>query len=145
MNTDLNCDGVRMRLMAFIDGEADAAPVADLEHASTCPTCRQWIASFESLRGQLQDLVYQDTRVDLWSAVQDQIHAPGPVTPVIRELWWIGAIVVMWRALQLFIDLPMPALHPLVPLVAAAMVAWRIGGDLLAIETFAPELRKRGI
>jgi hypothetical protein len=145
MNTRLDCDRVRLRLTATIDGEADLAPVADREHASTCPGCRQWLASFESLDGQLHELTYQDTPVDLWSAVQNRIHTPDLVSPVVHELWWIGGMVVVWRALQLFIDLPMPVLHPIVPLVAAAWVAWRIGGDLLAIETFAPELRKRGI
>jgi hypothetical protein len=39
----------------------------------------------------------------------------------------------------------MPVLHPLVPLVAAVAVAWRVGGDFLTIDTFAPELEKRGI
>lgn len=145
MNTHPDCDRVRLRLMASIDGEADLGPAADREHATTCPACRQWLASFESLRGQLQDLPYQDTGVDLWSAVQGRIDTPDRLTPLVHQLWPIGGMVVVWRALQLFIDLPMPALHPIVPLVAATAMAWRIGGDLLAIETFAPELRKRGI
>ena len=145
MNTHADCDRVRMRLMASIDGEADLGLAADREHTTSCPACRQWFASFESLRGQLQDLPYQDTGADLWPAVQDRIHTPDRLSPLVHQLWPIVAMVLGWRALQLFIDLPMPALHPIVPLVAAAAVAWRIGGDLLAIETFAPELRKRGI
>lgn len=144
MNTNPDCDRVRMRLMASIDGEADQGSAADREHASTCPACRHWLASFESLRGQLQDLSYHDAGVDLWSGVQDRIHTPDQ-TPLVHQLWPIGALVLGWRALQLFIDLPMPALHSLVPLVAVVVVVWRIGGDLLTIETFAPELRKRGI
>jgi hypothetical protein len=145
VNTHPDCDGVRMRLMASIDGEADLGPAADRDHATTCPACRQWLVRFESLREQLQDLPYQDAGVDFWSAVQRRIHAPDHRTPVVHQLWAIGGMVLGWRALQLFIDLPMPALHPIVPLAAAAAVVWRIGGDLLTIETFAPELRKRGI
>lgn len=145
MNTHPNCDEVRMRLMASIDGEAEKDAVADRAHASTCPHCRQWLANFESLHGQLQDLSYPFTGADVWPAVHDRVLTPDRLTSLTRQLWPIGAAVLAWRALQLFIDLPMPALHPLVPLVAAVAVAWRIGGDLLTIDTFTPELRKRGI
>ena len=62
-----------------------------------------------------------------------------------RGLWPIGAAVCAWRALQLFVDLPAPELHPVVPLAAVAVVFWRLAVDPLAIETSAPELEKRGI
>ena len=61
-----------------------------------------------------------------------------------RRLWPIGALVVVWRALQLFVDLPIPMLHPFVPLAATAAAVWLVAGDPLAIETWAPELQKRG-
>jgi hypothetical protein len=48
------------------------------------------------------------------------------------------------RAVQLFIDLPVPILHLLVPTVAAVVIAavWKIAGGVLSIEVWAPELRK---
>jgi hypothetical protein len=63
----------------------------------------------------------------------------------VHRLWLIGALVIAWRALQLMFDLPLPMLHPLVPLAAAVAALWQISGDPLAIETSAPELQKRGI
>jgi hypothetical protein len=134
-----------MRLMASLDGEAEPDSVADRAHASTCPLCRQWLANFEALRGQLQEFSYPFTGVDVWPVVQDRILTLDRLTPLVHQLWPIGAGVLVWRALQLFVDLPMPVLHPLVPLVAAVAVAWRVGGDFLTIDTFAPELEKRGI
>jgi hypothetical protein len=145
VNTKLDCDHVRMRLMASIDGEADPETAADRQHASTCQACRNWLTTFESLRGQLGDLPYESAGVDLWAPVEERIRTSDERTSLVHQLWPIGAAVLAWRALQLFVDLPMPALHPLVPLVAAAAVLRRVGGDLLTIDTFAPELRKRGI
>jgi hypothetical protein len=145
VNTKLDCDHVRMRLMASLDGEAGPETATDRQHASTCPACRNWLTTFESLRGQLGDLPYQHAGVDLWAGVEQRIRTSDARTSLVHQLWPIGAAVLAWRALQLFVDLPMPALHPLVPLLAVAAVLWRVGGDLLTIDTFAPELRKRGI
>ena len=146
MNTRLDCDRARIGLSASIDGEASPSSAADREHASTCPACRQWFESFESLGGRLQDLPYPGVEAHLWPAVRHRILTPDRLTPLVSQfLLPAGVIVLGWRALQLFIDLPMPALHPLVPLLAAIVVMWRVGGDLLTIETIAPELRKRGI
>lgn len=143
MSTSLDCDGVRMHLLASIDGETGPVSAEDRRHAATCPPCQQWLANFEKLRGGLQDLAYQETRADLWPTVRGRILRPGRLP--VDQLWLLGALVLAWRALQLFVDLPMPALHPLVPLLAAIVVMWRVGGDLLTIETFTPELQKRGI
>ena len=94
---------------------------------------------------QLQGLSYQSAPVDLWTAVEGQIRHFERSMAVSRRLWPIGALVLGWRALQLFIDLPIPVLHPLVPLAAAVAVVWLVAGDLLTIETSAPELQKRGV
>jgi hypothetical protein len=145
VNTSTDCERVRIRLMASIDGEADPGSTAEGEHVSTCSACRQWLTSLESLSGQLHNLSYQDPRIDLWTLVRDRIHPPDQRAPLAHQLWPIGVMVLGWRALQLFVDLPIPALHPLVPLAAAVAVMWRVGGDLLAIETSAPELQRRGI
>ena len=64
---------------------------------------------------------------------------------VTRRFRMIAASVLAWRAVQLLIDLPFPMLHPLVPLACALAALWVIARDPLAIETFAPELQKRGI
>jgi hypothetical protein len=52
--------------------------------------------------------------------------------------------VLGWRALQLFVDVPIAMVHPLVPIAAAVAAVWLVMGDALAIQTSAPELQKRG-
>ena len=94
---------------------------------------------------QLQGLSYPATQADLWSTVQNRIRLDGSRRPIMRRLWLLGAFVFGWRALQLLIDLPMPVLHPFVPLAAAVAVLWPVASDLFAIQTFAPELQKRGV
>lgn len=145
MNTSTACERVRIALMASLDGEGDPQSAPDRQHLSTCSSCRRWLEDLQSMTGQLQGLSYQSAPADLWSAVEGRIRGPEPGLDLPRRLWPIGVIVVVWRALQLFIDLPIPELHPFVPLVATVAAVWVVAGDPLAIATSAPELEKRGI
>jgi predicted anti-sigma-YlaC factor YlaD len=135
--------------MTELDGEtvAEAADaLTDTEqHLVLCPSCRTWLKNFESMNSQFQRLGYPSAEIDLWPTVERRISRSQTAQPVTKRLWLIAAVVLAWRALQLFIDLPLPALHPFVPLAAAVVTLWKIAGDPLAIETFAPELQKRGV
>lgn len=145
MNTDTDCERVRIALMAALDGESDPRSAPDRQHLSTCSSCRNWLKDLQSMTGQLQGLSYQGAQVDLWSAVEGRIRHSEQSLALSRRLWPIAAIVVVWRALQLFVDLPIPALHPFVPLTALVAAVWLVAGDPLAIATSAPELEKRGV
>ena len=98
------------------------------------------------MSASLSDASYPDglTRVDLWPSVAARIQ-PSASTAATQRLWLIGAAVLAWRLLELLVDLPLPLLHPLVPLAAAALALKQIAGDPFAIETFPSELHKRGI
>ena len=139
------CDRVRLQLMAAFDGETDSRSAPDEKHLAACAACRQWLQEFEAMSGQLRGLPYRAAEIDLWTAVQERIHARDSKWSLTQRLLAIGAVVLAWRALQLFVDLPVPLLHPIVPIAAAVAAVWQIAGDPLAIETFAPELQKRGI
>ena len=145
MNTSIDCERVRITLMAFLDGEAGTRSTPDLQHVSTCTACRDWLNDLKSMNGQLQGLSYPSAQVDLWAAVEEKIHESQQRVDLPRRLGPIVAIVVAWRALQLFVDLPIPLLHPFVPLAATVAAVWLVAGDPLAIETSAPELEKRGV
>jgi hypothetical protein len=97
------------------------------------------------LQEQLQSLRYPEVRQDLWPAVSERIQVLDDGASIARRLLPIAAIVIAWRALQLLFDLPLPLLHPIVPLTAAVWAIRQLAGDPLAIETSAPELNKRGI
>jgi hypothetical protein len=145
VNTSIDCERARMALMASLDGESDPRSTSDRQHLSTCASCQRWVNGLRSMSGQLQGLPYPGARVDLWTAVESRIRRSEQGLALPRQLWPIGALVVVWRALQLFVDLPIPMLHPLVPLAATAAAVWLVAGDPLAIATSAPELEKRGI
>jgi hypothetical protein len=130
--------------MAAIDGEADAASAADREHLSGCSSCQQWVSDLEAMDGRLRRLTYPDVRRDLWPLLETRIREIDAKPDPLGRLWIVGALVFAWRALQLLIDLPLPALHPLVPIMAGAAALWLLAGDPLAVKTFAPELEKRG-
>jgi hypothetical protein len=145
MKTETLCETVRIAYMASCDGDSDARPAAHEQHFLNCSSCRRWLDDVQSMTGQLRALSYPDARVDLWETVEGRIRRlnQGPSLP--GRLWPIGAFVLAWRALQLFIDLPIPLLHPLVPLAALVVTLWLVAQDPLAIKTSAPELEKRGI
>ena len=145
MNTSTLCETTRIAVMESRDGERDAPSADQEQHLLDCSSCRRWLEGIQSVTGDLQALSYRNAHVDLWPAVESRIRElnQGPALP--RWLWPIGAIVLVWRALQLFGDLPIPMLHPLVPLAALIATFWLVAQNPLAIETSAPELEKRNI
>lgn len=145
MKPDTGCERVRLQLMAAIDGEIDAASAAGREHLSDCSTCQQWVSDLKAMDGRLRRLAYPDARVHLWASVETGIRKIGARPDPTRRLWIIGSLVLAWRVLQLLIDVPLPALHPLVPLAAAAAALWQLADDPLAVKTSALELQKRGV
>ena len=147
MNSNItpDCERVRLTLMASLDGEIESRSAADQQHLSTCAACQQWLEQLQAMGGQLQRLSYPRAPGDLWPAVEGRITRSDRRLGLSRWLWPLGAVVLGWRALQLFIDLPAPLLHPLVPLAAMVAIVWLIVGDPLAIETSAPELQNRGV
>jgi anti-sigma factor RsiW len=144
VNTSNDCERVRIALMASLDGERDARSAQDQQHLSTCSACRRWLEEMHAMTGRLQGLAYPSAQTDLWATVGSRIRQPEQPS-LLRRLWPIAFIVLGWRALQLWVDLPIPLLHPLVPLAAAAVAVWLLEGDPLAIETSAPELQTRGV
>lgn len=144
MNPETLCERVRPRLMAAIDGEPDAARTADREHLSGCSACQQWLAELQKMETRLQSLAYPDAQRDLWASLEPRIRQSEARPNTTRRLWIIGALVLAWRVLQLWIELPLPVLHPLVPAAAVVAALWHLAGDPLTVKTFAPELQKRG-
>jgi hypothetical protein len=136
--------------MAASDGETPpqrGEALADVErHAASCASCAEWVREFQAMSASMSDASYQDdlARVDLWPSVAARIRPSAPA-PGMQRLWLIGVAVLAWRLLELMFDLPLPGLHPLVPLAAAALALKQIAGDPFAIETFPSELYKRGI
>lgn len=99
----------------------------------------------EELQRRLESLPYRQTRTDLWPAVEERIQHFEDGRSIARRLLPIAAMVLAWRALQLMVEVPLPFLHPIVPLAAAFWAVRKLAGNPLAIETSAPELQKRGI
>jgi predicted anti-sigma-YlaC factor YlaD len=146
VNDTTTCDRIRQQFMASLDGEAGPPPAeADVQHAATCLGCRHWLQEFESLNGRLNSLTYPQPEIDLWIAVRERIHQAEPGWSLTHRLVAIGVAVLAWRVLQLLVDLPLPWLHPAVPIAAVIATLWQMAGDPLAVTTFAPELQKRGI
>lgn len=148
MNPGTDCERVRLELMAALDRETGpdvTDPRTDArQHVASCSSCERWLKEFESMHRRFEGVSYPRPQVDLWTGIEDRIRLPDASLTRTHRLWLIGALVIAWRALQLMVDLPLPVLHPLVPLAAAMAALWQISGDPLAIETAAPELQKRG-
>jgi hypothetical protein len=134
--------------MAALDGEREgnASPQTDArQHVASCASCARWLTDAESMYTRLQGMSYGAGPEDLWPAVGAKIRRLDTRGPEADRLWALGALVLGWRALQLLVDLPLPLLHPLVPVALAVAALWVVAGNPLAIQTFAPELQKRGV
>jgi hypothetical protein len=145
VNPNPECEHVRLTLMASLDGEDGPESAPARQHVLACAPCRRWLEDLQSVSRQLDGLPYRGAGMDLWSSIEGRIRQSDRMPALSRRLGLVGALVLLWRAVQLFIDLPVPILHPLVPLAAAVVAVWLIAGDPLAIETSAPELQNRGI
>jgi len=149
VNPGTDCERVRLQLMAALDGEAVPSATDQRsdarQHLESCSSCHAWLRDLEAMNNRFQQVSYPSAHVDLWTAVEGRLRESTATQQGMHRLWLIGALVVGWRALQLLIDLPFPALHPVVPLAGALAALWLIACDPFAIETFAPELHKRGV
>jgi hypothetical protein len=145
MKTSNDCERARVHWMASLDNEPEGADAPTTSHLATCRDCQQWQQEMTAMTGRLRGVEYPSARVDLWSGVQTRIQKEGRSISAIDRIWVIAVAVVGWRALQLSMDLPLPWLQPVVPMVAVGLALWRMGADFLAIETAAPELQKRGV
>src|SRR5262245_10250787 len=143
VTTSSDCERVRIAVMATLDGEGEVPSESDRQHLSTCASCQRWQHDLQSMSGALRHLSYPHAQLD-WATVKGRINPPELRPAVSARLWPVLVIVLGWRALELFIDLPIPLLHPLVPLAATVAALWLIAGNPLAIETSDPELQKRG-
>jgi hypothetical protein len=134
--------------MAAFDGEVvqgagDAHSYAR-RHLASCASCDQWMRNLDRVHSRLQGFGYPGAQVDLWATVEPRLAQPRTISTATRRLFVLGTLVLGWRTLQLSIDLPLPIVHPLVPLAGAIAALWLIARDPFAIETAAPELRKGG-
>ncbi len=147
MKLEPDCERARLELMAALDGEtsraAQAAPPDARPHLESCAACTRWLQEFTALNRRLEGLTYP-AHQDLWPALEPQLQRLATQVPLVNRLWLPAAIVVAWRALQLLVDLPYPVVNVLVPLVVVAAALWQVSSEALTIQTFAPELQKRG-
>ena len=147
MKLEPDCERARLELMAALDGEtaerASAHHPDARQHLASCSACGQWLKEFEALNRRFEGAVYP-AHEDLWPALQPRLQRPVSQVPVMNRLWVAAGIVLAWRALQLLVDLPHPVANLLIPLAVVAAALWQLSRDALAIQTFAPELEKRG-
>lgn len=148
MNNDADCERVRLALMAAFDGETqndepDAGPAAR-EHLRSCAACAEWMTVLESTGHRLQQASYPNAPADLWPAIERTLDRSAAKQLNRQRIFVLAALVLGWRALQLFVDLPLPLLQSLIPLAIGIAALWQLTRDPLAIQTFAPELQKRG-
>jgi hypothetical protein len=148
VNNTADCERVRLDLMATFDaegvvGERHAGPDAR-QHLASCGACGQWLSGLESMGRRLQRVSYPNAPVDLWSALERTLRRSEARHLSRRQLYVMSGLLLGWRSLQLFVELPLPLLQSIIPLAIGLAALWQLARDPLAIQTFAPELQKRG-
>ena len=143
----LTCDDVQMAVLARLDGEAAVLTPADIDvHVASCNACRAAVGDLTTLHATLDRLVYGQLDVDLWPMVRSRMTTTS-LHLLRRER---GAIIGLtaglgtWRLAQLLLDLPMPVVNSVVPLVLIILVLWRFTGDPFAIRVTPLQLGREG-
>jgi anti-sigma factor RsiW len=139
---DLDCERVRLDLMAAFDGEGADAAAHHQAHVAACPNCQRWLQDLAAMNSRFKATTYAGGEADLWPVIESRLRSSSKTSPE-PTLYVIGALCLGWRLLQLFTDLPLPLVQ-WIPLLAIAVVLRRLGFSPLAIQTSAPELQKRG-
>jgi predicted anti-sigma-YlaC factor YlaD len=146
VNNNPDCERVRHGLMAASDGEAavgEPNPGLDVrQHLESCAACEQWLSGLESMGQRLQRVSYPNAPVDLWPALERTLRPSDARHLHRRRLYVMAGLLLGWRSLQLFVELPLPLLHSIIPLAIGLAVLWQLARDPLAIQTLAPELEK---
>ncbi len=141
-----DCDDVLIAAMSELDRETDGARPAWIHaHLSGCRGCRDAVAGMTRMHESLEHLTYVAPGVDLWPAVEARLLPVGRSAS--RETLALALIVpaaLVWRALQVSLDLPLPVWNVVVPLAAAVIVLRWLAGDPLAISVSTPELQQEG-
>ncbi len=145
MNSNPECDRARLALMAWLDGEAEGRAPSDDPHLAACSSCQAWLAEMQTLPARLEGVDYPERQVDVWPAVLDQLRPETTSGARPASIWLIVPIALVWRALQLSVDLPWPVVNSIVPLTITVVMLSQLSVNPLAIVTSAPELEKRGI
>jgi hypothetical protein len=143
------CQQVRLDLMASFDheaapGSAERDSVAR-RHLATCAACDQWWQALASVDRKVATLSYPPTEVDLWPAIDRALQPSPSRQPAWRRLYVLIGLMLIWRALQLVVDLPLPMWQSIISVVIVLTALWQLARDPVAIQTFAPELQKRGV
>jgi hypothetical protein len=147
VNLEPDCERARLELMAALDGEtlrgAQAGQPDARQHLESCAACTRWLQEFTALNQRLEGITYP-VHQDLWPVLEAKLQHQATQVPLVNRLWLPAVIVVAWRALQLLVDLPYPVVNMFIPLVVVTAALWQLSREALTIQTFAPELQKRG-
>ncbi len=145
MNSHPECDRARLALMAWLDGETGGRSPSDDPHLAVCGSCQSWLAELQRTTARFEGIEYPRRQVDLWPGVAGRLRPRAQPQALPASIWLIVPVALVWRALQLSVDLPWPLVNSIVPLTVILVMLSRLSVNPLAIATSAPELEKRGI
>ena len=133
---ELSCEDVLMAQMAAADGEESGLPKELLAaHVAGCANCRQELEQSQALDQVLAGRTLAESRVDLWSAIENRIAKPARPVVGWQPFALIGLLLVTYKLLEM-----LPARDPgmalkLVPLVIVALLFVLIKENPFRINT----------
>jgi hypothetical protein len=115
----VNCDDVRPRLTAYLDGELEGDRGSAVRgHLRECPACRQVATDEAALRDGLRALPPMDPPPSLWAGVQARLAA-AEVADAHKPAW--RRALARWAPAA-----PRFALGAALAAAAAAIIVWRV-------------------
>jgi anti-sigma factor RsiW len=93
-----NCDEIRPRLAAWIDGEVEIDDKAAMDaHVACCANCSAIAADFQSIKAAAPPDLDVDS-VGLWNSIEDRLDGPEISSELLQELRAMRAEMQALRA-----------------------------------------------
>ncbi len=115
---EINCETALLAKMAEMDGEAAELSAEQINlHVATCEQCRQEIARMQAADTLLKRQVRHEQTADLWPTIETRIGAPEVAQKGWKPFAWLGALLVVYKVLELLPAQKFGLAFNLVPLV----------------------------
>lgn len=116
-----NCEDILMAKMAELDGEKKEISAEAMNlHLSGCENCRLEFERMQSVGNLLEKQTRREQSADLWSAIERRIGVRNASTISWKPFVVIGAILVIYKLLEMLPERDLGLAFKIVPLIFVA-------------------------
>lgn len=115
---EINCENALLAKMAEMDGEETSFSAEQRNlHVATCEQCGQEIEQMQAADNLLKRQARREQTADLWAVIEPRLGAQEVPQNGWKPFAWLGALLVVYKVLELLPAQTFGLAFNLVPLV----------------------------